>query len=308
MKKVCFLLVFMLLTFIFIFAQDYKGRARVRGYVYDEDGNPLEGVKVKLFHTSVKLGFDVITDSGGKWVASWIKGGDWNIDFTKPGYIPRKITIKIKEISRNPDIEIKMEKIEQQAITKDLKKEVNQANKLYDLGKYEEAIDVHKSVLEQFPEAYIINLYIGNAYFRMEKYDEAVQCYQEVLKNDPDNQEIMIYIGNSYANQGEDEKAHEWYNKIIDFEKIDDVNILFNMGIDFYNNSKFDEALKYYKRAVEIKGDFLDALYQLGLTYLSLGNYKESMETFENYLKQDANSERASQVRGFIDLLRKKID
>ncbi len=307
MKKVSFLLVFMFLTFIFIFPQDYKGRARVRGYVNDEDGNPLEGVKVKLFHTSVKLGFDVITDSGGKWVAPWIKGGVWNIDFKKAGYMPQEISVKIKEIERNPKIEITMKKVERPAITEDLRHRLDQGNVLYEEGKYEEAIKVYTNILEQFPDAHLINSNIGNAYFKMEKYGQAIQHYQKFLEKDPNNQDVILYIGNSYANQGEDEKAYEWYKKI-EFEKIGDVNALYNIGTDLYINSKFDEALKYYKRAVEIQADFLDALYQLGLTYLSLGNYQEALETFENYIKQDPDSERASQVREFIEFLKKKID
>ncbi len=260
-----------------------------------------------MFHKEVKLGFEVLTDSKGMWVASWIKGGDWDIDFAKPGYMPRKITVQIKETARNPEIEVKLEKIKGPAIAEDLKDELNQGNSLYEKGSYEEAINTYKKVLEKFPDAHIINGNIAKAYFDMGDYDQAIKHYQEVLKNDPDNQEIMMYIGNCYANQAEDEKAQEWYNKI-DFEKIEDVNVLFNLGTDFYNGSKYEQALKYYKRAVELKRDFLDALYQLGLTHLSLGNYKEAMDTFESYLKEDFDSERASQVKGFIDFLKKKLD
>lgn len=307
MRKVSFLFILMVLIILFVFPQDYKGRARVRGYVYDEEGNPIKEVRVKLFHREVELGFDVLTDSRGMWVASWIKGGNWDIDFAKPGYKPKKIAIKIKEADRNPEVKVKLEKAEGPAITEDLKDKLNQGNNLFEEGRYEEAISAYRDILERFPEAYIINSNIAKAYFEMENYDQAIQHYQEVLKNDPENQEIMMYIGNCYANQGEDEKAQEWYDKI-DFEKIEDVNVLFNMGSDFYNESKYEQALKYYKRAVELKGDFLDALYQLGLTHLSLSNYKEAMETFESYLKQDPDSERASQVKGFIDFLKKKID
>jgi hypothetical protein len=50
MKKIGFsLLVVVLLTSAYIYAQGYKGKGKVIGYVYDEAGNPLEGVKVKLF-------------------------------------------------------------------------------------------------------------------------------------------------------------------------------------------------------------------------------------------------------------------
>ena len=116
----------------------------------------------------------------------------------------------------------------------------------------------------------------------------------------------MLLIGNTYTNRGDDQKALEWYNKI-EFEKIDDPIVLYNIGTNFYNMSKFDEALKYFEKAVRIQSDFLDALYQLGLTNLTLGHYKEAVGTFETYLQHDPDSQRASQVKNFIEFLKKKI-
>ncbi|NIQ17596.1 MAG: hypothetical protein GTN43_02185, partial [Candidatus Aenigmarchaeota archaeon] len=55
------------------------------GYVYDEQGTPIEGVTVKLFSHYAQSGFDVQTDRDGKWVAAGIRGGTWDVDFEKPG-------------------------------------------------------------------------------------------------------------------------------------------------------------------------------------------------------------------------------
>jgi len=68
--------------------------------------------------------------------------------------------------------------------------------------------------------------------------------------------------------------------------------------------AKYDEALKYYERSVEIKADFLDGIYQLGLVYLTLGNNDSAIVQFEKYLEFDSESERAEQVRGFLDYLK----
>jgi tetratricopeptide (TPR) repeat protein len=139
----------------------------------------------------------------------------------------------------------------------------------------------------------------------MEKYSLAEESYLKVLEKDPGNSEVMLLIGNTYANRGQNDKALEWYSKI-EFEKIDDPTVLYNIGSNFYNASNFKEALKYYKRAVEIKGDFLDAIYQLGLARLALGDNQGAIDAFEDYLKHDPDSQRASQVRGFIEFLKKK--
>lgn len=306
MKKAGFLISLILLITSFIFSQGYKGKGKVIGYVYDEEGNPLEGVKVKLFSLRAQSGFETVTDANGKWKALWIRGGNWNIDFDKIGYMPKKISAELKEYSKNHDIETKLKKIEGLVITEELKADLNRGNALFDQGKYEEAVEVYKKIIEEFPDVYIVNKNIGNCYFRMERYDLAEEYYLKVLEKDPNNSDIMLLIGNTYANRGENEKALEWYKKI-EFEKIDDPTVLFNIGTNFYKNSKFEEALKYYQKSVDIQNDFLDGIYQLGLTNLTLGNYKEAIVVFEDYLKHDPDSQRASQVRGFIEFLKTKI-
>ncbi len=307
MKKAALLLIIVFLVGISVFTQDYKGKARIVGNVYDEEGNPIEGVKVKLFFTRSQSGFEVLTDANGKWVASWVRGGGWNVDFKKAGYMPKKISIQVKESSRNPTIEIKLKKVEGFVISDELVEALTEGNKLFEEGKYEEAIEIFEKILEEFPDAYVVNKNIGNAYFQMEKYDKAEEFYMKILEKDPNNNEVILLIGNCYANWGQDEKALEWYHEI-EFEKIDNPTVLYNIGTNYYNVSEFQEALKYYKKAVEIQGDFLDGLYQLGLIHLTLGNHKGAIDAFESYIKQDPDSERASQVKGFIEFIKKKIE
>lgn len=307
MRKIALLLIFILLITTFVLSQGYKGKGRFKGIVFDEQGNPLEGVKIKLYSLKASSGFETITDVNGKWKAFYVRGGAWNIDFEKPGYMPKKINAQIKEYDRNPDMEVKLKKIEGLVIADKLKEDLREGNKLFDEEKYDEAVEFYTKIVEESPDTYILYKNIGNCYFKMEKYDQAEEYYKKVLEKDPKNQEAMLLIGNCYSNRGDDEKALEWYNKI-EFEKIDDPTVLFNIGSNFYNQSKFEEALKYYKKAVEIRKNFLDAIYQLGLTYLTLGNSQDAIKTFDNYLKYDQDSKRAYQVKGFIEFLKKKIE
>jgi tetratricopeptide (TPR) repeat protein len=133
----------------------------------------------------------------------------------------------------------------------------------------------------------------------------AEENYLKVLEKDPRNTDALIAIGNTYSNRNDAAKALEWYGKV-EFEKIDDPIVLYNLGTNYYNNAKFDEALRFYAKAVEKQRESSDALYQLGLTYLNLQRNAESIAAFEDYLKVDADSPRADQVRAFLDFLRKK--
>lgn len=114
-----------------------------------------------------------------------------------------------------------------------------------------------------------------------------------------------MLIGNGYNTKGDTAKALEYYLKV-DISKVSDPIVLYNLGISFYSNGKFEEALNCFKKAVEIQDDFSDGLYQLGLAYLNLGKNADSISTFEKYLVVDPESDKAEQVKGFIDFLKKQ--
>jgi tetratricopeptide (TPR) repeat protein len=306
MKKIVFYaLILIFLGHSLAFSQGYKGRGRVKGLVTDQDGNPIEGVTVKLYCVRGDSGFEVTTDKEGVWRANYIRNGPYDIDFEKSGYMPKKIDVNINEFGKNPDIEVTLEKIEGLVVTDELKEALHEGNNLFDQGKYEEAIQSYQTILEKAPETYILYRNIGNCYFQMEKYETAEEFYLKVLEKEPDDTESILGIGNTYANRGQNEKALEWYGKIA-FENISDPLILYNIGSNFYTQGQYQEALKYYWKAVELRTDFQDALYQLGLVNLTLGNNQEAIDVFQEYLKYDTESGRADQVRNFIEFLKKK--
>ena len=305
MKKCALGLLVILLFASFAVAQDWTGQGRQVGFVYDEEGNPLEGVKVKLIFVKTQSGFETTTDEKGKWAAMGVNGGQWFIDFDLVGYEPKKISANILDYRQvNKPIEVNLKKVEGLFVTEDLKEEYKRGIDLFNEEKYQESIPVFNTIIEKFPDAYIVYMNIGHSYFQLENYDEAEKYYMQVLEREAGHIDTLIGLGNCYMNKGDAEKAMEWYNKI-EFEKIADATVLYNVGTIFYNNSKLDEALKYYKKAVEVQEDSLDAIYQLGLTYLAKGNNADALVQFESYLKFDPDSQRASQVQSFIDYLKK---
>jgi Flp pilus assembly protein TadD len=305
MKKIALVCGALIVSALLLPAQDYKGKGRLGGIVADNAGTPLEGVTVKLFSLKAQDGISVKTDKNGKWLAAWIRSGGWNIDFVKVGFAPKKISVEISETKKNPDIEIKLAKVEGLALTDDVLDLLGKGNELFDKADYAGALAAYQEILTKYPEAYPVYLNIGNCYFAQEKYDLAEQNYLKLLEKDPKRAEAIIAVGNCYANRGDSAKAMEWYGKV-EFEKIEDPIVLYNLGTNYYNNAKFEDALKFYQKAVEKQKDSVDALYQLGLTYLNLQKNAEAIAAFESYLKIDADSGRATQVAGFLEFLKKK--
>lgn len=304
MKKALIILLAVLTVVSLLLAQEWRGQGRLPGVVVDKDGKPIEGVKIKFFIPQYNGGFDVMSDKDGKWLGAWMRSGSWNLDFEKLGYMPLRKTYYMNQFERQREMKVVMEKVEGLVVTEDMKKELTAANDLYDKKDYEGAITAYKAILTKFPDAYIIWRNIGNCYFVLEKYDEAEAAYKEILAKDPANVEAVISIGNCYANRGDQDKALEWYAKA-PLDKIQDGNLLYSVGLAYFKASKLEEAVEYLKKAVTIDEQNTDALYQLGLTYTALQNKAEAVSAFEKYLKLDPDSERAGQVKGFLDYLKK---
>jgi TolA-binding protein len=305
-KRIGLMVLGICLVFSLLQAQAWRGQGRLKGAVVDQDGTPVEGVTVKLFSVRGQSGFELTTDAKGEWTATYIRGGAWNIDFEKTGYMPKKISTDIAEIAGNAPIKTQLQKVEGSVLTDEVVAELSAGNKLYEEKQYDAAIAAYQNILSKAPDVYIVQINVGNCYFEMQKYDLAEEAYKKVLEKEPKNAEALLMIGNCYSNRGDNEKAMEWYSQI-EFEKIRDQIALFNIGLKFYSQSKLDDALKYFHRAVEIQPDFTDAIYQLGLTHLAMSSYKEAIGVFEDYLKYDPDSERAGQVKGFIEFLKTKI-
>jgi tetratricopeptide (TPR) repeat protein len=289
----------------FLSAQDWKGKGRVIGSVYDQDGKPLEGVKVKLVWAKSTSGFEVMTDKDGKWTGAWLHSGTWNVDLEKIGYMPLKKSIEVSETSRNPELKITMQKAQGFVITDELKQTLEKANQLFEQKDYPAALDAYNAILAEFPDIYLLWKNVGNCYFAQDQYDKAEEAYSKILEKDANNVDAMLLIGNCYFNRNETDKALEWYGKI-QFEKILDPAVLYNIGLNYFKTSKYEEALKYFKRSTEVQKDFEDSYYQMGVTQTSLQKNADAIATFEMFLKLFPNSEKAPQVQGFLDYLKKK--
>ncbi|MBM3309880.1 MAG: tetratricopeptide repeat protein [Candidatus Aminicenantes bacterium] len=305
MKKALTVLFCVLVAAAAAAGQNYKGKARVLGVVLDQDGNPVAGVKVSFFLPEAGGGFSVQSEKDGRFTAAWLRRGNWNIDFEKVGYEPKKISLSVSEAEKNPEVKMTLKKVEGLFITEDLKKELTAANALFEAKDFAGALAAFQAMTAKYPEAYILEKNVGNCFFALEQYDKAEESYQKILAKDPANADAIVLVGNTYANRNETEKALEWYSKI-QVDKIKDTTVLYNIGTNYFNLGKVEEAVKYFKAAVDVQADNTDALYRLGLAYVNLQRNAEAIVAFEAYLKVDSTSEQAAQVRNLVELLKKK--
>jgi tetratricopeptide (TPR) repeat protein len=304
MKKALAITVCFLLAATVVAAQEWKGQGRIPGVVVDEQGNPIEGVRVKFFCPKFEGGFETKTGKDGRWMGAWMRSALWNIDFDKLGYAPVHKSLQMNQFEKYKEMRVVMRKIEGLVVSEDMKKDLTAANDLYDKKDYPAAIEAYKAFLAKFPDAYFIWRNIGNAYFLTEKYDEAEAAYKEALAKNPADIEAMIGIGNCYSNRGNTDAAMEWYGKV-SIDKLNDPGLLYSVGMSYFQTQKLAEAAAFFEKALSLDETQIDALYQLGITYTAQQQKDKAIAAFEKYLKIDPDSERAAQVKSFLDYLKK---
>jgi len=302
-RKISIFFLLMLIGFSMGFSS-YRGKGKMKGFVYDDKKNPLEGVEVKLFSVKANSGFTTKTDKRGEWKALFIRGGVWYVDFYKAGYLPKKISVKIKEYGKTITIETVLEKISGLVITDDLSSDLNKANKLYGEKKYEEAKKIYEKILSENPDAYVLNINIGNCYFQKEEYEKAISYYKKVLERDPNFSRALISIGNAYINMKNTEKAIIFYAKV-PIEEINEPVVLYNIGSIYYNMGKPEKAIEYFQRIIKIHSEYADAYYQMGMCYTSLNKQKEAIEMLKKFIELNPNSDKANLAKQIIDALEK---
>jgi len=75
-------------------------------------------------------------------------------------------------------------------------------------------------------------------------------------------------------------------------EKPVDARDYFDRGRSYHELGMYNEAAKYYKKAIKLKPDFLEAFINLGVAYYQIGKYSKAIDAYEKavYLNPDSSS------------------
>ena len=324
MKKIkmpVLIFVFLFITFL-SYAQTGRGQGRINGVVLDADGRPLEGAIIVATHLASGTTFKTTTAKDGTWAILGLGTGDWKITASKKGYVSASVVVYVRQLRKNPPIEFRLPKgIE--AMAKDLRQEkieklskfLEAGNNLYQQGKYMEAVEEFKKIIQEAPELYQIKINIGNCYLKAGKYDEAIKYYQEVLntlkEKDPSfavdkraASKSLSGLGEAYIKKGDMQKGFEYFKKSVDLVPNDEI-AAYNVGVILFNNMNSEEAIKYFELAIKIKPDWPKPYQKLGYAYINKGDYKKAIEAFEKYLQLYPDAPDKADILSMLEELRK---
>jgi len=130
--------------------------------------------------------------------------------------------------------------------------------------------------------------------------------YKKALQLDMGNVRANFGIGLCYIDRGEREKAAEVFERLVQLDAAfeDEHKHLFNeFGISLRKAGMHDEALDYYRRALELSPSDENLHYNMARASLDKGDRKEAARHLVACLKLNANHE---QARQFVEYLQRK--
>ncbi|NIA18613.1 MAG: tetratricopeptide repeat protein [Simkaniaceae bacterium] len=138
----------------------------------------------------------------------------------------------------------------------------------------------------------------GNRAFRNGLYEDAMVSYEGVLEKFPFFAEAAYSLGLVYMQLGDLDKAIESFHKALELNSSHEnartaisnvAKRTFNEGNQCYKRRDLDCAIEKYQQVIEIDPTFYQAYYQTGVIEARRGNYAYAMENYKLALEHNPN-------------------
>eukprot|EP01138_Halocafeteria_seosinensis_P016493 gb/GECG01016824.1/.p1 GENE.gb/GECG01016824.1/~~gb/GECG01016824.1/.p1 ORF type:complete len:1800 (+),score=238.82 gb/GECG01016824.1/:1-5400(+) len=171
--------------------------------------------------------------------------------------------------------------------------------------KDESAVSKSEEAIKEEKEPFILSqLYSNHAFvlFSFDRYDEAISAGTRSIELDSTIDTAYHYRGMCHIELGHPE---EGYQDMIRAHKngmpqTDDLSVL--EGQALFNQTRYEEALEAFQRAIEYQEDNFKAQYYCGLICMKLCEFAKALDHFMKATKIDSNSVDAFVYLGFAQL------
>ena len=153
-----------------------------------------------------------------------------------------------------------------------------QANHLYDINKFDSALNILSFIDIGSPEYIDACLFKGKIYADLNVLDRAMEEFQKALEMNPNSSVVFFNLGNLYF-----EKMKKYSEAEIQFSRAIDINPNYaeahlNLGLLLNSQKKFSDAVIHLKKSFDIDSS-------QSLTFLSMAHAKMQMCEWSSYLK-----------------------
>lgn len=154
----------------------------------------------------------------------------------------------------------------------------NLGNALSELGRAEEAMAAYQRAIDSAPDYLPASYNLGRLYLEADRAIEAADCFERVLSRNPEHAEAHCNLGVALAQRRRDE-AIRHYLRAIEL-KPDYPEALYNLSNAFRANGELVKAVAHYEKALRSRPNYADARVNLGLVQLQQGNFRDGWRNY----------------------------
>lgn len=171
----------------------------------------------------------------------------------------------------------------------------NQAVKLEDDGRVEEAIKLLEEAQKLDPDNFNYPYELAYAYYATKDYKKAVNYLEGILKYKDINDRVYQLLGNCYDNLDKGDRAIETYQEGL--KKFPNSgNLYLEMGVVQMGKKDYNKALGYYEKGIEVAPKFSSNYYWAAKIYCSSTEEVWGMIYGELFMNMERNSKRTAEI------------
>jgi protein O-GlcNAc transferase len=131
------------------------------------------------------------------------------------------------------------------------------------------------------------------------RLEEAESLYREILRRSPRNAHVLSLMGILSAQRGDAASAADWIGKAVAIEPRN-ATYQFNLGKSLRQLKRPQEACEAFNRAISLRVGYFEAYNELGLAQMDCGNLDAAVAAFQRTLSLQHNYFEAHNNLGLV--------
>lgn len=228
-------------------------------------------------------------------------------DFLQKEFEKKKKREKLAKIAKEDVSEKKVIQKEEENIEKKIKKEeinfnqinsfIKRAETLMAKDQFEESEKLLIQVLSLDENNFIANSLLALLYLKNHSDSKAEVIYRKLLEMKPKDPALYTNLGLAFYNQAKYNEALESYSFAVKLDPEKPARHV-NVGQVYFVVKSLDKAIEHFKEAVKLVPRNVEYLFMLADTYREKGELKNAKTTYNKILHQEPyNNEAQEEVR-----------
>jgi tetratricopeptide (TPR) repeat protein len=171
------------------------------------------------------------------------------------------------------------------------------ADKLYQYGDIDGAIEEFKKALAVDPKNVNVHNSLGVCYGVQGMLDEAIDAFETALRLDPGDVMATFNLGLAHAKQENQEKALDLFLEAHSLDG-DNPDVAYQIGMCYREKDEIDSALEYLEKAARNTRKGAHIFAALGECYLEKDMLREAVKAYEKAIKLNPTNAKSLSALG----------